>query len=485
MGNKLKDKVAIVTGGGAGIGEAICKKFASEGAKVVVCGRIEDPVHEVVKEIQANGGTALAYQGDISSPHNAQACISQAVNTFGQLDILVNNAGVFPTTGFIEDYPIDDVEYLLQNNSMTTVLMSKYAMPFLQQTKGCVINAGSESGLIGIPQNTPYGGTKGFIHAFTKGLAAEQAQKGVRVNAVCPGAIDTSWTHKEIGPMDTMMEKQIIAATPMGRRGTPEEVANVYLFLASDDASYVTGSLYSVDGGITISKGPAGLMADKSMTKAPKGELDLMHSMDGDPVKHGYADADDNAEYQQREWSQDYRTARESVGGASTLVKALAGLGIGIGLAAAGMIINRLRDSDGESDWSDNESRNRNQNRISTESAPPVTTATGATSTGYGGGPTSPGSVGPTPEVIKPQVTTGTSTTGSGSSVTGTPASGGTQSGTTSGTGSPTTGATGSNKNNPNTGQQGSGNRKSGGPGNRPKGSGNSLTDEGATGNVD
>ena len=126
-----------------------------------------------------------------------------------------------------------------------------------------------------------YGATKGWIHAFTRGVAVEQAKYGVRANCVCPGAIDTAWTHKESGPMKAKHEKMIIEGTPMGRRGTPEEIANAYLFLASDEASYVTGALFSVDGGITISKGSVGKEAKSEVTQEPSGELRLEHSKEG------------------------------------------------------------------------------------------------------------------------------------------------------------------------------------------------------------
>lgn len=109
----------------------------------------------------------------------------------------------------------------------------------------------------------------------------EQAKYGVRANCVCPGAIDTAWTHKETGPMTAKDEKMLIAATPLGRRGTPEEIANAYLFLASDEASYATGALFSVDGGVTVAKGSVGDQADNEVKKEPKGELHLEHSMDG------------------------------------------------------------------------------------------------------------------------------------------------------------------------------------------------------------
>ncbi|WP_162427650.1 SDR family NAD(P)-dependent oxidoreductase [Pontibacter pudoricolor] len=281
MGDRLKGKVAIVTGGGSGIGEAICKKFAREGASVIVAGFPEDPVEAVAKEIEKEGGTALPFTADISTEGNAKRCVETAVSQFGKLDILVNNAGVFPEVNMLQDYSEEAFEYMLKNNVKTAFVMSKAALPELHKTKGNIVSAGSEAGVLGIAQNTPYGGTKGFIHAFMRGLAVEQAQFGVRCNIVGPGPIDTAWTHESTGPMDSKMVKMMKEATPMGRRGTPEEVANVYLFLASDEASYVTGATYMVDGGITIAKGGVGSQADSEMKKEPKGELELEHSRDG------------------------------------------------------------------------------------------------------------------------------------------------------------------------------------------------------------
>lgn len=281
MKKRLEGKVAIVTGGGTGIGEAICKKFAQEGAKVIVAGMADDPVDAVVNEIHQHGGSATAFKGDLSREVVARSCVDLAVSTYGKLDVLINNAGVFPETNALTDFTEESFDFLLRNNCKTTYMMSKAALPELQKTKGNIVTAGSEAGLLGIPKNAPYGGTKAFNHAFTKGLAAEQAQFGVRCNIVAPGPIDTAWTHAETGPMDKEMEKTNTQATPLGRLGTPEEVANVYLFLASDEASYVTGAIYEVDGGITIGKGPIGDKADSRLKEQPADTLSLHHSMEG------------------------------------------------------------------------------------------------------------------------------------------------------------------------------------------------------------
>jgi NAD(P)-dependent dehydrogenase (short-subunit alcohol dehydrogenase family) len=281
MTRRLENKVAIVTGAGTGIGEAIAHKFAKEGAKVVVNGLPDDPIEAVASAIREYGGVAIAYAGDVSQESYAQGCVQHAVDTYGQLDILVNNAGVFLTNALTEDYPVEDFDRTIMMNIRSAFLMTKYALPHLQKTNGNIINAGSEAGFNGLAQNTPYGGTKGWMHSFTMGVAVEQARFGVRANCVCPGAIDTAWTHKETGPMDQQMEKMLIEATPMARRGTPEEMANVYAFLASDEASYVTGALWLADGGVTPAKGSVGKQTPFWKRFEPQGELRLDHAKEG------------------------------------------------------------------------------------------------------------------------------------------------------------------------------------------------------------
>ncbi|HYO22774.1 MAG TPA: SDR family oxidoreductase [Flavisolibacter sp.] len=278
---RLEGKVAIVTGGATGIGEAISKKFALEGAKVLVNGFPEDPVQDVVNDIRNMGGEAAAFIADISHEGNAMECVAFAVATYGKLDILINNAGVFPVMEEIHNYPTEAFDYLIKNNVRTAFLMTKFGIPELRKTKGCIVSAGSEAGVKGLPENAPYGGTKGWMHAFTLGVAVEEAKYGVRANCVLPGPIDTAWNHKETGPATARIEKMLLAATPMGRLGTPEEVANVYLFLASDEASYVTGAMWAVDGGIIPAKGPIGTEAKNEAKQKPTGELHLEHSMDG------------------------------------------------------------------------------------------------------------------------------------------------------------------------------------------------------------
>jgi NAD(P)-dependent dehydrogenase (short-subunit alcohol dehydrogenase family) len=278
MKGQLHDKVAIVTGGGTGIGEAICRKFAQEGARIVVNGLPDDPIGDVVSAILDDGGTAIPFAGDVSGEAQASACVAAAIEEYGRLDVLVNNAGVLLIGAETDQIPLEQFEEHLRCNVRTAFLMTKYALPHLRETRGNIICAGSAAGINGEPAATVYGGTKGFLHAFTAGVAVEQAKYGVRANCICPGPIDTAWTHKETGAVDETIEQALVTSVPFGRRGTPEEVANVYAFLASDAASFVNGAMWTVDGGLTQSKGAIGALAGRDASTAPRGTLELQHS---------------------------------------------------------------------------------------------------------------------------------------------------------------------------------------------------------------
>lgn len=290
---RLKDKIAIVTGAGTGIGEAISHKFAREGASLVLAGLPADPVEDVVRAIAAEGGVAVAFLGDLSEAEMARACIDLAVRTYGRIDILISNAGVFIANAETDAYRIEDFERTLKNNVWTAFLMTKFALPYLQKTRGNIVFTGSEAGFNGSPGFTPYGGSKGFLHAFATGVALEQAPHGVRANCVCPGPIDTAWTRGADSPIPLAAQESIGAVVPLGRRGTPEEMANIFAFLASDEASYVTGALWLADGGVTPAKSDIGTKVPASMRAEPAGELKLRHGHDGLRGKYVYRASDE------------------------------------------------------------------------------------------------------------------------------------------------------------------------------------------------
>lgn len=286
-GPRLLGKVAIVTGAGTGIGEAIAHKFAYEGAKIVVNGLPGDPVQSVVDAIVERGGRAVACEADVAEHEGAHHCVNTAIDNFGQIDILINNAGYITPLEEVDKFSLEEFDRVMRANTRSAFLMTKHAIPYLQKTRGNIVFSGSEAGFNGTPMFTPYGGTKGWIHSFMKGVAVEQSKYGVRANCVCPGAIDTAWTHASTGTFDRKTEKLVVAATPLGRRGTVEEMANVFAFLASDEASFVTGALWLADGGITPAHGLPG--DEAKYTDAPEGRLELEHSRDGLKNKPNYS----------------------------------------------------------------------------------------------------------------------------------------------------------------------------------------------------
>ncbi len=277
----LENKVAIVTGAGTGIGEAIAHKFACEGARLALGGLPTDPVRDVAETIVANGGDADFHLGNLAEEGEARALVDLALRRYGRIDVLVSNAGIFIANAETDAYRIEDFDRTIASNVRAAFLMTKFALPHLRRTRGNIIYTGSEAGLNGSPMFTPYGGSKGFIHAFMKGVALEQAQYGIRANCVCPGPVDTAWTRGADSPIGSNDQRSIDDMVPLGRRGTPEEIANIFAFLASDRASYVTGALWLADGGVTPAKASTGDRVPEDLRGAPPGVLNLSHSHDG------------------------------------------------------------------------------------------------------------------------------------------------------------------------------------------------------------
>lgn len=244
---KLKNKVAVITGGTSGIGKATVLRFCEEGAKVVIVGRNKERGDALVETVKKKGGEAYFVQADMSNPADLDNLLQKTIDKYGQIDILFNNAGIY-TPGPFESYTSEKWDELMDINLKGPFLMAQKTMPYLLKTKGNIVNTASIAGLRASASAYVYGESKSGLIMLTKILAREFAQKGVRVNAVCPGVIDTPI----LGGLTKEVIEKTVGTIPLNRMGQPEDIANVVLFLASDEASYVTGHALVVDGGLTV-----------------------------------------------------------------------------------------------------------------------------------------------------------------------------------------------------------------------------------------
>ncbi|MCH7673361.1 3-oxoacyl-[acyl-carrier-protein] reductase [candidate division KSB1 bacterium] len=245
---KLKDKVAIVTGSARGIGRAIALELVRNGAKLVICDLNMDDIQIVVDQFTEMGGEAKGFVSNVTQAEDAQQLIDKTIEAFGKVDILVNNAGI-TRDNLLMRMKEDEWDAVIAVNLKGTYnCIRAIAKPFIKQRSGKIINLASVVGQIGNAGQVNYSASKAGVIGLTKSVAKELAARNVRVNAIAPGFIQTDMTAK----LTEKAKEELTNAIPLGKLGQPEDVAKVVLFLASDDAAYITGQVINVDGGMVM-----------------------------------------------------------------------------------------------------------------------------------------------------------------------------------------------------------------------------------------
>lgn len=248
MANVMKDKVAVVTGGASGIGRATARAFAREGAHVVVVDRDAAGGEHTVAEIRNANGQALFVRADVSLAADVERAVATAAKLRGHIDFAFNNAGVEGATGTAREYDEKEWDRVIATNLKGTWLCMKFELGHMPDRGGAIVNCASVAGLVGFTEEPAYVAAKHGVVGITKAAALEVAPRNIRVNAVCPGAIDTAMLHRST-PGDELAN--YVEQTPQRRIGKPEEVAAAVLWLCSDSASFVTGTTIVVDGGFS------------------------------------------------------------------------------------------------------------------------------------------------------------------------------------------------------------------------------------------
>ena len=245
----LNEKVAVVTGASKGIGAGIAKGLAEAGASVVVnYASSKKDADQVVDEIKKKGGKAIAIQGDVSKATDVKKLFAEARKAFGELDILVNNAGVYEFAP-LESVTEDEFHREFNTNVLGTILATREAVQYFGDKGGSIINVGSVASTMTPPNSVVYTATKGAIDAVTRVLAKELGPKKIRVNSINPGGVETEGTHRG-GIVGSDFAKQLIAQTPLGRFGQPDDIAPVAVFLASPSSGWLTGEVLRASGGL-------------------------------------------------------------------------------------------------------------------------------------------------------------------------------------------------------------------------------------------
>jgi len=245
---RFEKKVVLITGGTRGIGFATAQLLAREGARVVIVGRDVDRATEAALEVQGRGEA-----GDVSNAGDCERIVDRTLSLYARLDVLVNCAGIIFRNRTVEKTSEEEWDRTFDVNVKGAFLMSKYALPALRETKGNIVNMSSYVGLVGFAGASAYAASKAAILNLTRSMALDHAKEGIRVNAVCPGSVETDMIHaawQQFGDVE-QARKMWAEKHPLGRIATPEEIGRAILFLASEEASFITGTALPVDGGIT------------------------------------------------------------------------------------------------------------------------------------------------------------------------------------------------------------------------------------------
>jgi NAD(P)-dependent dehydrogenase (short-subunit alcohol dehydrogenase family) len=250
---RLENKACIVTGAGSGIGKATAERMAEEGGKIVCVDLNKDAVQATAEAIRAAGGTAEAVAADVSDDKQVQAFVDKCVQLYGSVDVLMNNAGV-NIPGVFHEVSNDVIDKTLNVNVKGPMYGCRAAIPYmLKQGGGSIVNISSVNGIVSEPFLAVYSASKGAVVMLTKGVALDYAKQNIRCNAICPGWVDTpiNYAHAEmLGGLQKVYDS-IGTFQPIGRPGTPREIAHLALFLGSDESSFITGAIISADGGMT------------------------------------------------------------------------------------------------------------------------------------------------------------------------------------------------------------------------------------------
>ncbi len=250
---RVENKICIVTGAGSGIGRAIAVRLAEEGGKVLCVDRVLESALETAQGIARAGHVAEAFQADVSDPKQVQGFVDAALERWGRLDVLVNNAGV-NIPGVLHEVSDETIDLTLNVNVKGAIYGCRAALiPMLEQGSGSIVNISSVNGMVSEPFLSVYSASKGAVVMLTKGVALDYAQQGIRCNCICPGWVDTpiNYAHAAmLGGLEKIYAN-ISSFQPIGRPGQPREIAHLALFLASDEASFMTGSIIAADGGMT------------------------------------------------------------------------------------------------------------------------------------------------------------------------------------------------------------------------------------------